>query len=326
MIRTSARQGKRKITIQDLSRMPVVEVKNASTAGFEDWKQAAARVKAENAAAAAAATAATATAERNAELAKSASAAAVRQLEAEALLSEPSDVLIAKCPQSPMTAKNPDEYSAQMLTAIRKGLSGVTFDDAGKTTLMKVAGLNREHVNLTDARVWKILFNHMVELGVFEASGALAKPKPVAAAQPVAQPQPEPESYDSLLDRLDGDSRSGHKQLTDAAEMENFKAATPLCQEWLDHLYRDFKGFVPSDEDRKFILDVLFVRNNWSRTRPESYHMARRAMVAQHKWPDSMLTKAELLSREIENLPTNADYHTKQNLLQRLREAAPVSQ
>jgi hypothetical protein len=277
MLRTSARQGRRKVTIQDLSRLPVSEVRNTSTEGFETPQQFNTRIRKEQEAAAAAAKAAAAEkTQRDAELAKNSVRAAGRQLQVEDLMTEASDVLIAHCPKSPMTAQNPTEYSEQMLAAIRKGLSGVTFDDAGKTKLMKVAGLNREHINLTDHRVWKILFDHMVELGVFEANGSLAKPKPapVAAPQPVTEPvQPSRPSIDELLRTTSAESRTGHAILAEAVRLdvrdENYSAFFEFRDECKSLLFE-----ILNQEECDALLRVMNARN-LGKNVVKNWHTAR---------------------------------------------------
>jgi hypothetical protein len=262
---------KRKISVQDLGRLPVTEVKTTGTEGFEDYKQAAARVKRENAEAVAKQKAEADKVIRNNELAKSASVAAALQIKREALLTEPSEVLAAHCPKSPMTATTADEYSAQMLAAIRKGLSGVTFDDAGKNKLMHVAGLNRMHVNLTDSRVWETLFDHMVELGVFAPSGALAKPEPVIEPITPSPAQPKPS-----IDGLSTEHREQNREIQRIVGLNWSSDVQEFYMQWADSMMKSWQFDVMTESMARRVGEYQ-TRWNLSPLRAATYNQIRRA-------------------------------------------------
>jgi hypothetical protein len=159
-------------------------------------------------------------------------------------------------------------------------------------------------------------FQRLAGLGCFaedEVTGYQAPPTPVLVAQP------KPETFDDILDANSAESREGHKLLVNAVGKAHKEIGIPLFHEWVNHLSRDYKGFVISMEDATYIIEFLFPRNNWNFMQFDNYNKARRAMVAQGKWPESMLTPVERITKELESIPTSDPRYRE--TMQRLRNA-----
>jgi len=282
-----------------LAAVPLTPSKTAE--GYETRAEFYAREEREREAAATAEKAAAEQSQHDAELAKNASRAAHRQIQVADLMTEPSDILAARCPQSPMTAKNPTEYSEQMLAAIRQGLSGITFTDEGKNKLMAVAGLNRMHINLTDARVWTILFDHMVSLGIFEANGSLAKPKPVIEPAPAAIPSPVTEPKPTLDDILDAnsiESRSGNVTIKNAVALSAYGEWETAFNEFVMDCRTLFKEAFTQDENDS--LGKLILARNLNPKLQKSWHEARRLGVRAGYLSGKFLTADESLAWQMD--------------------------
>jgi hypothetical protein len=214
------------------------------------------------------------------------------------------------------------EYAAYQTFRVELAGRGITITDNGAKRIGSYVSALAEGRGIEPTpATWENALDRLYELGCFssgEVSNYQPRPEPVIQ-QPVTAQQP---GLDELLRTTSAESREGRKRLVEAAEMENFKSADPIYTEWLTHLQQTY-GFDVSAEDRRYILNVLFPRNNWSYTRAESYNKARRAMVAQNRWADSLLTKEEMLCREVETTPN--DYHQKRGLLRRLRDVSQVT-
>jgi hypothetical protein len=299
---------------------------NKTTPGFETKSEYIARIKREEAEAVAKQEAAAAEAARNDELAKSAMKAAARQVALETLFVEPSPELAAKCPALPAeVAGTEDEILAACLKAAQTAFSGQRLSKAVKDKIITVIRLNG--LDARDSKTWTTVYEHIRDLGGFVDDGIpSAQPEPIVqpsspvASQRSERPTAQEESFDSLLNRLDTESRSGRAVLKDAAEAEKFKEASPMFNEWLDHLLKDY-NFVPTAEDKKYVVLTLFPRNNWSLTHGENWNKARRAMVNAGRWPSSMLTADERNAIDMENTNYSSDYATNREVKRRLREA-----
>jgi len=160
-----------------------------------------------------------------------------------------------------------------------------------------------------------VLLERCLSLGIFghEVTGQLVKP---------VEPQPELEkpTLDELLQTTSAESREGKRKLEAAVQDAAFAEASPLFAEWLSHLYSDFEGFIPTHDDKRYILNNWIPRSNLSYTQVQTYHKARRHMVAIHRWSDSLLLPDEKLALEVENTHST-DYHTQRELARRVRDS-----
>jgi hypothetical protein len=281
-----------------------------TTAGYETSKDLLARLQREEQEAAAPAKEVAEKPQRDAELAKAASIAASRQLKRETLLTEQSELLADRCEgfKSEMTATTSAEYSEQMLSAIRKGLTGVTFGDEAKTLLMQVASLNRMSVNLTDPRVWKTLFDVLVEHQILSPDGSVASTEqPVASSSPVASPQAtksEP-NLDELLRTTSAESRSGQKILHEAVRKEVSKDNYAAWDEFAADVQTLFFDSLTTDEGEA-LLKIMNARN-LNKNNPRDWHKARQIAVRAGYLRPHFLTPDEQLAIDVETgkIPTN---------------------
>lgn len=197
---------------------------------------------------------------------------------------------------------------------------GCTLTDAGWQRLggyLSALHYNR-NISLASASSWAIGLKRMASLSVFYSGELNNYQRQPATKRPAVQPV-RPESFDELLHRTSTESRADRHELLEALKKEKDRVEIPIFREWAAHLSRDY-GFTLSQEDATYILEALFPKNNWSFAKGESYNMARRAMVAQHKWPSTMLTEVERLTQELESIPST-DYFKYREAKQRLRNA-----
>jgi hypothetical protein len=170
--------------------------------------------------------------------------------------------------------------------------------------------------------------DRLINLGVFvegrDGTG-FNKFETPAAPEPAPVPEPAP-TFDDVLAQNSTESREGRKNLVNAAEREIAGIGIPLFREWVQHLQKDY-NFTPSMSDAEYIvgsvdkgIQGMFRQNNWAFTNGENFNKARRAMVSQGRWPESMLTPVERITKEMESIPTT-DYFRNREVCQRLRNA-----
>jgi hypothetical protein len=177
--------------------------------------------------------------------------------------------------------------------------------------------VNNLKIAMTDDNL-SVLLNRLISLGVF-ADGEVTLPR--ANKQPVKPKPTATEHLTELLQTTSGESREGKRLLETAVEDAALvDVARPLFAEWLSHLYTDFGGFKPSEDDKRYIINVWIPKSNLSYTAASTYHAARRHMVSIFRWPDSLLTPDEKLSRELEDVPLN-DYQARRDALRRVRDS-----
>ncbi len=314
------KRRKAKLSIFDIGRLPLSQpvIKEPL---FRSWKQLEqeerleqTRIKAEQVAAEARAKA---EAERPIKALESEFNKSLRELRAiqrETLFTRPSDELSSRCAKRPaQTEGTADEIAQRVLAAARGGIK-VNLTESGREKVLTVIRANPE-LDTTDALTWAEVYSHITECGAWSPEDG------VPAEQPHPQPQtPQPvapeESFDALLERTSTESRAARPLLLAALEKEHNREAIPLFHEWVRHLSSDY-GFTLSQEDAKYILEVMFPQNNWSFLRADNFNLARRAMVAQYRWPSSMLTEVERLTKELEDIPST-DYFRYREAKQRL--------
>jgi hypothetical protein len=183
------------------------------------------------------------------------------------------------------------------------------------SSLVAKRGIAYTLANLVEA------LDRLVTLGVFteprDLTGFL-KLQPKPTPKPVPAPAPEP-TFDQVLNAHSVESREGREVLVNAVNKAHKEIAIPLFHQWVEHLSRDYKGFTISQEDAEYIIEFLFPRNNWNFMQFENWNKARRAMVAQGKWPDTMLTPVERITKELESIQTSDPRYRE--TMQRLRNA-----
>jgi hypothetical protein len=212
-----------------------------------------------------------------------------------------SDYLTEHCIHAPARVESTAEkITAQIRDAFNEfrldlEQKGVKLHQSAMEKFRQVAEQNPT-VDLRIVSNWLILYSHMDEYGVFtDADRTVKQEQPKKPAQPT--PQPTLADIEALPDTVEG-----RKKAKEVVEGLIYEQAGPTFQRWLTDLSERF-GFIPTENDRRFILDDLFPRNNWSYIDPRNYDRARRAMVAQHRWPESLLTLDEQLCISLEQGP-----------------------
>jgi hypothetical protein len=206
----------------------------------------------------------------------------------------------------------------QRLQSFVDGLSakGVTLSgDSPRRLALYCFAQHKHHGTILDLDA---MLTRCIDLKIFgdAVTGELTKLK--TKPEPKSEPT-DNERLDDLLQIVSGESRQGKRQLEVACRDAMFETARPLYHEWLSHLYTEHGGFVPSEEDKRYILNSFIPNSNLPYGQHDTYNKARRHMVAIHRWPDSLLTSDEMLAREVEQSETR-DYATRRDLNRRIVE------
>jgi hypothetical protein len=209
-----------------------------------------------------------------------------------------SDYLTEHCIHAPARV----EGTAETITAqIRDAFNEFRLDLEQKGVKLHQSAMEKfrqiaEQNPTVDLRIvsnWLILYSHMDEYGVFTDADRTVKQE-----QPKKPEQPAPKPTLADIETLP-DTDEGRRKAKEVVEDLIYEQAGPTFQRWLTDLSERF-GFTPTEDDRRYILNELFPRNNWSYLDERNFCRARRAMVAQHRWSDALLTRDEILARNIE--------------------------
>ena len=96
----------------------------------------------------------------------------------------------------------------------------------------------------------------------------------------------------------------------------------PLYSEWIASLEQHW-GFVPTEQQRRQALELIATLN-LDPTRRESYDKVRRAAIKQGVFPETLVTREELLQQEMEVFtqfnPTASPREERAWILKRSRE------
>jgi hypothetical protein len=320
---------KKKIGLYDIGRVPVTEVGNKS--GYENNKELSARLRREEAEELAKKRQAIEDADptRQAEKAMIAAETKVALQRSDRLTKLYRDVRIAEdyirhdiealVDDIGLPTQNPpvtmNEFETRIKAFVEALPTSVTFSDDAKRKFELYAFVAARQGTVIDNSTLQTLLERAESLGLGITlpkvnKQATVKPKPTAT-----------EHLTELLQTTSGESREGKRLLETAVEDAALvDVARPLFAEWLSHLYTDFGGFKPSEDDKRYIINVWIPKSNLSYTAASTYHAARRHMVSIFRWPDSLLTPDEKLSRELEDVPLN-DYQARRDALRRVRDS-----
>lgn len=170
--------------------------------------------------------------------------------------------------------------------------------------------------DMSNAAAWQIAFEHLKDnLKAFQPGDFVKVPR----IQHVKQAPPKPTLADIETLNIGGNEEDARKAKRLAQELM-WAEGSPLHTQWMASLYENF-NFFPTDADLKYIYNELFPRNNWSYVDHRSFDKARRAMVAQGRWSDALLTRDELFTRDLEQGPALATlgFNEKQRLLTQVK-------
>jgi len=143
------------------------------------------------------------------------------------------------------------------------------------------------------------MFDRLLDLGCFAAGECtVEKIERPRAAQPVID-----NDQPVTLDALDSipDTRDGNRQARELAQQHYLSVeAKEMFFKWLRHLYDDYKGFSPNEEQKKAAIQFF---QTWNRSylNYQSWDECRRFLVSAHIFPSHLLTPDERLSIELED-------------------------
>ncbi len=173
---------------------------------------------------------------------------------------------------------------------------GVRLEQGALERCQRVSKLNLQ-VSWVTPKAWETLIRHMIELGAFSPHDVTH----LRAAQPVEQPVQE--TPVNTLDALDAlpNSREGERAARELALRHYLSVeASEMFFKWLKHLYDDYNGFSPNEEQKKAAIQFF---QTWNRSylNYQSWDECRRYLVAAHVFPSHLLTPDEKLSIELED-------------------------
>jgi hypothetical protein len=191
------------------------------------------------------------------------------------------------------------------------GLAGIAIHESGLKKIRDVAAKNLT-IDIRQPENWRKIYDYMSDLGVFTSEDVT-----VAQPQAIAQRDPETEKR-ATMDDLMNLKVTGSRDLAAAQEIADQlyeREILPIYQQWADHLVRDHNYHLTREDAD--IIEKWFVRNNRNRLRHESYNEARRWMISQGRWPETMSTSDERLVRLVEQGDTRS-FEGKQDLFRRM--------
>jgi hypothetical protein len=169
---------------------------------------------------------------------------------------------------------------------------------------------------IIDDESLKVMFDRCLSsLGIFKGNAelqrpAIQKPKPRAA---------EPEPRESL-DDMDTSTRDGLRRAQNLAENLYVEEMIPIATSWVTSIQKHY-GFSPTAEDMRRVSDWI-ERNNLNRLAHSTYDAARRWLVASGYWPESCLTETEKFNLSLEAIDTSRLTVAQRNELNRREQAA----
>lgn len=179
--------------------------------------------------------------------------------------------------------------------------SGYEFTESGGIRLVRF-GLSQgasAGADMSNSEAWQAAFDHLKDsLKAFQPGDFAREPRRVHVE--ASAPRPDLEALN-----IEG-NREQAKRARQIVTEDLYSDAAPLHRAWLESLQNNFGGFVPSEDDLKYLYNVWFPRSNKSYLVHESYNAARRHMVSIGRWPETLLTDDERVAREIERGPALA--------------------
>jgi hypothetical protein len=213
-----------------------------------------------------------------------------------------------------LTVRVLDEFLASL--AARTGYTLSSDGVLRFTSYFQVQILNDSAVTPSNLQA---AFDRLLSLGIFESQNELGfDPSLKTYVEPRPEPQAAPEpTIDDLLSL--GTTQEDLRRARELADQLGSLEAAPVCKRWLDSLYENFNGFVPTDSDMRTISS-WFARNNKSWLDERNYDECRRWMCRTYKWPNDLLTNEDRLMIEIEDTTTTNDFTKKRELIRRVRD------
>lgn len=174
--------------------------------------------------------------------------------------------------------------------------SGYELTEQGGTRLVKFGLAQAKFgADMSNAAAWQTAFEHLKDnLKAFQPGDFAKVPRQVHVDQQASRP-----SLESLTLEHDADRKIARQ----IVEEDMYSAISPLHRAWLQSLYDNFNGFVPSEDDLKYIYNQWAAKSNINLLIPKSFDAARRHCVSIGRWPETLLTADERVAREIEQGP-----------------------
>jgi hypothetical protein len=202
--------------------------------------------------------------------------------------------------------------------------TGITLNVAGLSRVVAYAVAQlRAGKNMSTLSAFDKSYNRLFDSGAFGQDEVGFDPALRTQVAPAPAPEPTPApTVDEVLAMPT--TKENERLVKEVIDNEYFKTdVSDIWYRWLRSLYDNFNGFSPSEEDKKYIVNVLFVKNNWNRLDPRSYDLARRAMCNELRWPaSSLLTDKERSIAAIEDLqrlPNESDWSYRRRCQQAAR-------
>ena len=201
-----------------------------------------------------------------------------------------------------------------------KELTGYTLNEEGAKRLLYFAFAQAIHgKDLTSVSAWVTCFERLLECDCFDDGeiefhhAKKATPRP----EPVEQPQPEPTYAD--LEAIDVNTRAGARSAKEVAQALLYSEAKPIFQEWVNHLISRF-GYHITESDATYILNELIPASNWSYTDRKTWDKVRLHMCNSGRWDaNRLLTADERKAKALEQTNTAAmSPHERRELFRRL--------
>ena len=163
----------------------------------------------------------------------------------------------------------------------------------------------------------KVMFDRCLLLGIFKGTAELQRPA-IQTPKPVEQPRRESLDDFELIDTTT--TRDGSRRAKNLAENLYVEEFIPIATAWVTSIQKHY-GFSPTSEDMRRV-SMWISKNNLNRLAPVTYDAARRWLVASGFWPESCLTETEKFNLSLESIDTSRLTVAQRNDLNRKEQAA----
>lgn len=238
-------------------------------------------------------------------------ASAVEAAETKTAFTAPSPRFAKECKSAKdsTTAENV-KTAFEQARAWLKAKKGVVLSDGGITKIVTFADMN-PGVDWSDSESFILAFTWLSQHRLFEDGDGERVP---VVETPVAEPKPSVED----IERMELTDQTSIRKARQIVQADFTDAQQRVWQAFTDSLYKNFNGFMLTEEQALYVYNLMR-RRNYSFLNPVDFDKARVQAVRDRVLPETLLYRPEKLELYIEthdiNLPEVKAYIATENRL-----------
>jgi len=230
---------------------------------------------------------------------------------AQALFTQPSEILAERCATSLMdesiiaSLSNVDPASIRAnirgaFDAFRLELEGVKIEDSGVSKLYQVTQRNL-NIDWRNPSSFRALYDYMTELGALDTDRDLT----ITRTAEHAAPEQPTQSLDETFNTVSGGTREGREILRDAILRDHQNGAREMFDKWTESLQRDFSGYYPTESEIRAVTSVM-QNNGVNFLLPRSWHEGRLQAIRQGRFNPQIKYPQEVADELVDSADTNS--------------------